>query len=186
VPTIQESALTLHTGRLLLRDVEEADWEQIGEYSGDPEVYRYMLFGPHTVEETKNFVKRAIASKSDEPRLDYVLAIVESKTGKLIGNCWIHVTSLTHRTGRVGYSLNKNYWGNGYGTEVARALVEFGFSKLRLHRIYATCAPENIASARILEKIGMRQEGRIREHKWTKGRWRDSLLYAILEKENPI
>ncbi len=182
--TIQKSKLTLQTKRLLLRDIENTDWQQISEYSGDPDVYRYMLFGPHTIEETKHFVKRAIIHQSDEPRLDYILAIIELKTGKLIGNCWIHITSVTHREGRVGYSLNKAYWGNGYGTEVAKALVEFGFSTQRLHRIYATCDPENIGSTRILEKIGMKYEGHLREHKWTKDRWRDSLLYAILEKEN--
>lgn len=174
----------IQTERLQLRELQDADWQQISEYSGDPEVYRYMLGGPHTIEETKAFVKRAIAHQSDEPRLDFILAIVELKTGKLIGNCWIHVSSLTHREARIGYSLNKAYWGNGYGTETARNLLKFGFSKLKIHRIFATCDPKNLGSARILEKIGMQREGHLREHKWVKGRWRDSLVYAILEKEH--
>jgi ribosomal-protein-alanine N-acetyltransferase len=176
--------LSLNTQRLQIRDITETDWQQISEYSGDPDVYRYMLFGPHTLEQTKDFVKRAITHQSDEPRLDYIFAKIEYHSGKIVGNCWIHVTSVNNREGRIGYSLNKAYWKNGYGTETAKALIEFGFAKLRLHRIYATCDPANVGSKRILEKIGMKYEGHLKEHKWTKGRWRDSLLYAILESDS--
>ena len=63
------------------------------------------------------------------------------------------------------------------------AIVEFGFSKLGLHRIFGTCDPANTASVRLLEKVGMQREGHLREHKWGKGKWRDSFLYAILEQE---
>lgn len=175
-----EKQLSFQTKRLLLRDIERTDWQQISEYACDPDVFRHMLWGPHTIDETKSFIARAIAHQSDEPRLDYIFAIIELQKGKLIGNCWIHITSLTHKEGRIGYCLNKTFWGKGYGTEVAKALVEFGFSKLCLHRVFATCDPENTASAHVLEKVGMKYEGHLKQHKWTKGRWRDSLLYAIL------
>jgi ribosomal-protein-alanine N-acetyltransferase len=79
--------------------------------------------------------------------------------------------------------LNRKFWRQGYATEVAQALLKFGFNQLKLHRIFATCDPENIASAHVMEKIGMQQEGHIREHKLAKGKWRDSLLYAILDHE---
>jgi hypothetical protein len=75
------------------------------------------------------------------------------------------------------------FWGKGYATETANALVDFGFDKLNLHRVFATCDPANTASAHVLEKIGMKREGRMREHMWARGKWRDSLLYAILEHE---
>lgn len=88
-----------------------------------------------------------------------------------------------NREGWLGFCLNRHFWGKGYGTETANALLRFGFQQLDLHRIYATCDPSNNASAHVLEKIGMQREGHLREHKWAKGRWRDSLLYAILESE---
>jgi RimJ/RimL family protein N-acetyltransferase len=62
-------------------------------------------------------------------------------------------------------------------------MVAFGFDELRLHRIYATCNAENLASARVMEKLGMKYEGKLRENALERGRWRDTLLYAILETD---
>ena len=73
--------------------------------------------------------------------------------------------------------------GQGYATEAARALVSFGFGTLRLHRVFATCDVRNVASARVLEKVGMRREGHCRGDKWVRGQWRDSYIYAMLEDE---
>ena len=81
------------------------------------------------------------------------------------------------------YVLNRKFWNKGYMMEVVKRVIHFGFSELGLHRIYATLAPENVASARVLEKAGMRREGHLREHRYIKGEWRDSLLYAILESD---
>lgn len=85
--------------------------------------------------------------------------------------------------GDVGYVLRRDRWGQGYGTETARMLVDFGFQTLGLHRIEATCDPYNVASRKILEKTGMQYEGRARQRLWVHGTWRDSLLFAILEAE---
>jgi RimJ/RimL family protein N-acetyltransferase len=104
-------------------------------------------------------------------------------TGKLIGGCGINVSNPENREGWLGYCLNRNFWGKGYATETARGLIKFGFEKLDLHRLFATCDPENLASAHVLEKSGMKREAHLREHKWSKGKWRDSYLYAILEQE---
>ena len=83
----------------------------------------------------------------------------------------------------LGYELDPRYWENGYATEAARALLAFGFQELGLHRIWAQCIAENVASAHVLEKIGMQQEGHLRQNEWMQGRWWDTLLYAILETE---
>ncbi len=79
--------------------------------------------------------------------------------------------------------FSRGFWEKGYATEASRALMDFGFAELGLHRIFATCDPANTASAHVLEKLGMKREGRLREHKWSKGKWRDSFLYAMLEQE---
>ncbi len=83
----------------------------------------------------------------------------------------------------IGYELAPEYRGEGYATEVAQAMLAFGFEELRLHRIWARCAAENAASYRVLEKIGMRRERFLREEKWMKGRWWDTLVYGILDHE---
>ncbi|MDY0409775.1 GNAT family N-acetyltransferase [Paracerasibacillus soli] len=79
--------------------------------------------------------------------------------------------------------MNPKYWKMGFATEVANLLISYGFKQLKLHRIFATCDPRNIGSLRVLEKVGMMKEGRIREHILIKDGWRDSLLYSVLEQE---
>jgi RimJ/RimL family protein N-acetyltransferase len=172
------------TSRLWLRDLKESDWQAVYEYASDPEVVRYMDWGPNTEEETKGFIHRALEAQKEQPRCHYTLAIVLQAEDRLIGSCGVHVSNLENREGWIGYCLNKHFWRKGYATETARAVVDFGFRKLGLHRVFATCDPANTASAHVLEKAGMKREGRIREHKWAKGKWRDSYLYAALEQES--
>jgi ribosomal-protein-alanine N-acetyltransferase len=173
----------MKTERLLLRDLMEIDWQPVHCYASDEEVVRYMSWGPNTEEETKSFIQRALAGQNEKPRRDYTLAIVVKNENEFIGGCSICVSNPDNREGWIGYCLNRCFWGKGYATEAANALVDFGFNKLNLHRIFATCDPANAASAHVLEKIGMKLEGRMREHMLARGKWRDSLLYAVLDHE---
>jgi RimJ/RimL family protein N-acetyltransferase len=175
--------LTLETSRLLLREFEETDWQAVQRYAADPEVVRYMLWGPNTEEETLTFLARARAAQRSQPRLDFELAVILKGEQRLIGGCRLHLTNLLYREAALGYGLERAAWRQGYATEAALALLAFGFEQVSLHRIFAICDPANTGSARVLEKIGMHFEGHLREHLWAKGHWRDSLLYAILEQE---
>ena len=174
---------TLQTERLMLREFEEDDWLAVHEYASDPDVVKFMTWGPNTEEQTRDFVARQIASQREEPRNHYGLAVVLKRQNRLMGSIALNVSSPANRGGWIGYSLARQFWGHGYATEAARAVVAFGFEQLDMHRIFATCDPENVASARVLEKIGMRREGHLREHEWLRGKWRDSYLYAILQHE---
>ncbi|MFL5807146.1 MAG: GNAT family N-acetyltransferase [Roseiflexaceae bacterium] len=183
VQTAPQDALPLHTQRLALRDFAAEDWFAVHGYAADPEVARYMDWGPNSDAETRAFIERVLVIRQAAPRRDFELAITLRADGRLIGGCGIHVSNPRNREGWIGYILRRDCWGQGYASEAARALLGFGFGALGLHRIYATCDLRNLASARVLEKIGMRHEGHMREHRWQKSAWRDSLLYAILEHE---
>ncbi len=87
------------------------------------------------------------------------------------------------KAGKLGYAVAFDHWGKGYATDAARTLVHYGFRELGLHRSSAAIGPENVASLRMAERLGMTFEGRIRDHVHTNGRWRDSLLYSVLDKE---
>ena len=177
------AALPLHTERLTLRDFAADDWFAVHSYAADPEVARYMDWGPNSDAETRAFIERVLVIRQAAPRRDFELAITLRADGRLIGGCGIHISNPRNREGWIGYILRRDCWGQGYASEAARALLGFGFGALDLHRIFATCDLRNLASARVLEKIGMRHEGHMREHRWQKTEWRDSLLYAILEQE---
>ena len=110
----------------------------------------------------------------------YGMWIVELRaTGKIIGHAGLQRLDGSDDV-ELGYYLGRSSWGQGYATEAAQALLDFGLTGGGLHRITATCDPENAASARVLEKIGMTREGRLHDHFLIRGEWRDRLLYAAL------
>jgi RimJ/RimL family protein N-acetyltransferase len=92
----------------------------------------------------------------------------------------LRVVSSEHRRGEIGYVLAREFWGHGYATEAARRLLTFGFDELDLHKITATCDPENRASVAVLTKNGMYQEGVLRDHVYVRGQWRDRLLFGVI------
>ena len=102
---------------------------------------------------------------------------------RMIGRCGLKITDPESREGALWYVLHPALWGRGYITEAARALLAFGFTELDLHRVFVDCDPENIGSARVAEKLGMRREAHFVENAWLKGEWRDSLIYALLDRE---
>jgi len=175
--------LTLTTHRLILREFREDDWVAVHEYASDPAVVRYMPWGPNREEDTQVFIQRALALQSEDPRTGYEFAVTLRPDGELIGGCGLHAMSFEHRSSFLGYCFRREAWGRGYATEAAAALLAFGFERLGLHRMSATCDTENAASARVLEKVGMRREGHFRDDTLVRGRWRDSYLYAVLAGE---
>lgn len=172
----------LETERLLLRPFRPVDLDSLHEYASDAEVTRYMIWGPNRDRaESARFLKDAIDSFENGPQFSF--AVERRMDCRLIGSIGLSITSETHREAEVGYCYRKDAWGQGYATEAARRALEFGFDVLTLHRIFATCRPVNAASAHVLQKIGMKQEGFLRRHRFAKGEWQDSLLFAILQDE---
>jgi RimJ/RimL family protein N-acetyltransferase len=171
------------TKRLILRDWEISDTPSANEYARDPIVVRYMLWGPNTLNQTRGFILKARRQRIVKPRRAFELAVVLKSENRVIGGCAIRVVNPALAEGDLGYGFNRDYWGKGYATETVKALVTFGFTKLKLHRLWATCDNRNKGSIRVLEKAGLRFEGLKRENLFQKGRWRDTRLYAILEKD---
>jgi ribosomal-protein-alanine N-acetyltransferase len=166
----------MSTERLLLREFRRDDLAAIQVYASDPEVSRFMPWGPNTIEETAAFLTHTMAQANAQPRTTYSLAIV---TDTVIGSISISVDREPMRQqGEMGYVLRRPSWGQGYATEAGLAMLRFGFDNLGLHKIAATCDPENHASARVLTKLGMRREGYLAEHVYIRGEWRDRLLFG--------
>jgi len=171
----------LEPARLLLREFQVEDFDAIHRYASDPEVCRFSTWGPNTHEDTREFIENVLGEQSSNPRNHFTLAIVIRGSNELIGAC--SLTRTERLQGEIGYSINHDYWGSGFASEAAQAMLIFAFKTLNLHRVYATCRPSNIGSIRVLEKIGMRREGHLLEHLFFKGKWHDSFLYAILCSE---
>lgn len=173
----------VRTERLLLRDFVEGDWPALYAIESRPEVARYQSFEPRSEQESRAYVEGAVAGAKAVPRTTYDLAAVLPEEDLLIGRFGLGITDAANAEGVLWYTLHPAAWGNGYATEAARGLVGFGFRELRLHRIWADCDSANVPSWRLLERIGMRREGHLRENARVKGAWADSLIYAILDRE---
>lgn len=170
--------MNLTTPRLALREFRQDDLPAVHEYASDPEVVTYTDFGPNTHDASAAFLTDAMAAAQASPRVRYALAIARPATDAVIGAVELRVVRERDRQGDMGYLLRRSAWSQGYGTEAASAVLRFGFTELSLHKITATCDPENAASARVLTKIGMTQEGHLRDHVHVRGQWRDRLLFA--------
>jgi RimJ/RimL family protein N-acetyltransferase len=175
--------MELLTERLRLREFCAADIAAVLAYQNDP---RYLQFYPWThreADEVRNFVEMLIDWQEERPRQRFQFAIVPRDGEELIGNCGVRIRDANTPEGDIGYELAPSHWGHGYATEAAHAVLRFAFEELRLHRVWAFVVSENTASLRVLEKLGMRREGHLRENQWFKGRYWDTLIYAMLERE---
>jgi ribosomal-protein-alanine N-acetyltransferase len=176
-------SLSLLTHRLVLRGFEEADLAAVEIYASDPRLPGHVDWGPNSEEQARDFVRSAIASQSTNPRKRFDFAVLLRGEEALIGGCGLNASADNDHEASIGCFIAYDYRGQAYATEAAYRLLAFGFRELGLHRIVATCEAENVASWRLLERIGMRREGYLVEESWQSGRWRDSLLYAILNEE---
>lgn len=171
----------LRTERLLLREAREEDFEDIHEYAIDPEVVRYMDWGPNTPEVTREVLDRWFAEQQTWPRghVNLLVELLEEK--KVIGS--VRLSLQGEGNADLGYSYNSAYWRKGYGYEAAEALMRVAFETLKLHRVWATCDVRNRGSFGIMEKLGMRREGTLRKNQLVTDGWRDTHLYALLDEE---
>ncbi len=157
--------------------------EHVLTYQSNPLYLRYYEWTERTPESVREFTQMFLDQQQEVPRRKFQLAITLKTSGELIGNCGIRMRSVDAHEADIGYELDPRHWGQGYATEAARAMMVFGFTHFHLHRIWSWCIADNVGSAHVLEKLGMRQEGRLRENEYYKGRWWDTLMYAVLEDE---
>lgn len=172
--------MEIRTERLLLRPFRAADFDAVHAYASDPEITRWAGWGPNTPEDTAVFLGLAIMSATEQPPRAHRFAVVRTDDDALIGSAELHVTDVENRCGSLGYLIARPAQRRGYATEAARALLAHGLGELGLHRVVATCDPDNAGSIGVLRAIGMLQEGHLRDHFLIRGEWRDRLLFAAL------
>jgi RimJ/RimL family protein N-acetyltransferase len=175
--------MRIATERLVLREIVYEDWPVFHAYQQDPRYLRYYPWTERTEDDIQSFVRMLEGLQHEEPRRKFQLAITLPGDDTLIGNVGIRRKPENDWEADIGYELNPTYWRRGYATEAARAVVAYGFRDLGVHRISAWCNAENGASERVMQHVGMRLEGRLRDHEFFKDRWWDTLLYAILRPE---
>lgn len=175
--------MLIETPRLVLRELEESDAPATNVWESDPAVVRYQSTEVQTPEESLSYIRRVRAESAAQPRPVFDLLVVRRADGLPVGRVGLGVRRPEHREAELWFVLRRDAWGHGYAREAARAMVDFGFRELGLHRVYGDCDPRNTGSARLMEALGMRREAHLRENWWLKGEWCDSWLYAVLAWE---
>jgi ribosomal-protein-alanine N-acetyltransferase len=170
---------SLHTDRLVLRPYVLSDVADLVRLAGAREIAATTLRIPHPYreEDAVGFIKTFAAEA--EMGTSARFAITLRGDGQLCGGVGLRIDK-DHSHAELGYWIGVPYWGRGYASEAARAAIEYGFGMLKLRRIYASCIAQNAASGRVLQKIGMRYEGREQQHicKW--GVFHDLDLYGMV------
>lgn len=172
----------LTTKRLQLRKLRLEDAERIERFASDYDVAKTTLNIPHPYPEgsAKTFVEKML--EEHEKGTIFTFAIEEQTANELIGLVGININA-AYNHGELGYWIGKPYWGNGYGTEAARRVLRFGFNELQLHKIFARAFAHNPGSWRIMEKIGLKYEGTLKEHVKKSDQYIDLVFYGMLKRD---
>lgn len=167
----------IETSRLIIRPFQPGDWPSVLTYLSDPGVTAYLPDGVLNEDQVKAFIARSPTYEGAS------YAVVRKEANDLIGHLVYHPW-FAPRNYEVGWVFHPQHQGYGYATEAARAALQHGFQTLGLHRIIATCQPENIASWRVMEKLGLRREGHFQKCIYRGGDlWWDEYFYAVLREE---
>ena len=175
----------IKTKRLILEDLTEHDRANIQCIARDPDVMRYVLVWLENDEQIMEFLQRGIDESKQTDRMAYILAARIPETGEFAGLTFLEIDPELKSTGEVGIVLLQKYQAHGYGKEILREYLSFGFGTLSLHRIYGKCDELNHTSARLMENCGLKYEGTLREHVWLRDHWRSTRYYGILAGEYP-
>jgi len=173
--------LPIETERLILRRYAAADVPQFIEFLCHPSVARIVVGVEATAMGVEKYIEAQNALQPFEQDKHFDLVIERRRDGRLLGV--VGMIRQAHKQGEIGWALGVAFRGQGYATEAARALMAYGFTTLGLHRISADTTGPNVASWRLMERLGMRREAHLREAEFRDGEWIDYYIYAILVYE---
>ena len=176
--------LKLETERLLLRPFTSEDFDALFAIQSRSDVSRWLYWGPRSEDQVRVSLEQKIASSTLANDDDFLsFAVVLKSSSEVIGDGSLFLVSAEHRQGEIGFVFHPDHHGHGYATETARLLLRLAFEEFGLHRVIGRLEPRNEASARLLERLGMRREAHFVENEFVKGEWQSELVYALLERE---
>lgn len=174
----------LETERLILRPFSPADFDDLYDIHSRPEVARYLYWDARDGEQVRQVLERKAGQyELTEEGQGLAAAVVWRASGRVVGEVSLVWLSREHRQGEIGFSFHPAYQGRGLATEAAEVMLRLGFGELGLHRIIGRCDARNDASARLLERLGMRREAHFVHNEVFKGAWGEEYVYALLEDE---
>ena len=174
----------IETERLRLRPYRADDLDALHAIQSKAEVVRYLYWGVRTRDAVRDDLARRIRQDAIDREGDKLILALERRDGAgLVGDVNLVWVSREHRQGEIGFVLHPDHHGRGFAAEGAAVLLRLGFETLGLHRIIGRCDGRNVASVRVMEKLGMRREAHFRQNERVKGEWTDEIVCALLADE---
>jgi RimJ/RimL family protein N-acetyltransferase len=175
----------IETDRLWLRVFAPDDLDELYDIRSRPAVNTYLYSEALSRDEVAAKLAERIErfSRLLGPGDSLLLAVVRKDTGAMIGDVCLNWLPGEHQQAEIGYVLHPDHYGHGFATEAARPLLRIAFDELKAHRVIGRLDARNTASARVLEKLGMRKEAHFRQNEFVKGEWADEIVYALLADE---
>ncbi|MFD7645739.1 GNAT family N-acetyltransferase [Kitasatospora sp. NPDC059795] len=167
--------------RTVLREFRPDDAADAHRVMGDDRVTKWLSFDSRSSDQVQTMVDGAVDRAQHTPRAEFYLAVTTPDSDQLVGFVRIGIAGV--QAGKLGYAIAADSWGQGLASDAARTVVQFAFDELGLHRISAAIGPDNAASIKLVENLGFIREGVLRDHVFTNGSWRDSVLYSVLAHE---
>ena len=182
---MKKYAMKIQSPRLLLRWLRPDDLDDFLAYRSDPIVMRYQSMSPMRREEAASFIKGQMDNEWGRVGGYQQIGIERRSDGKLIGDCALKIQAAEPRIAEVGYTVNRDFQGQGFATEAVRALIGELFTSIEVHKIIALVDVRNPASFRVLEKLGFTREGHLRKSYYdgVDGDWFDEYWYGLLREE---
>jgi RimJ/RimL family protein N-acetyltransferase len=170
--------------RLVIRRFASGDAEGLASYRSDAEVARYQDWEcPYPISEARKFIASLYQLAPGTPGPWFQFAVSLSSSGTLLGDVALRTSRVEVGQAELGFTFASAHQGQGYATEAVRAVVQYAFGQLAIHRVFSRTDARNLRAQRLLERIGFRQESEFRERTWFKGAWATDILYAQLESE---
>ena len=173
----------LETARLVLRRLADGDLGAFMAYLNDPEVARYQSWESYTEEQARGVIVEQRGMEPGVPGQWFTFAAELKETGEMVGHVALSVKGDDPRQAEIGFTFARGHQGRGLAREAAEGVLDYAFGVLELHRVVAVTDCENVRSAALLERLGMRREGHFVENIWFKGAWGSEYLYAVLGRE---
>jgi ribosomal-protein-alanine N-acetyltransferase len=183
IPKVKISELRLIGERIILRPLKISDAKDIYTNIQDRKIAENTLRipWPYRLKDAINFIKNS--QKSLKKRKGFIFGIELKEKKEVVGVISLENIDFEHRHAEVGYWLGKKYRGKGIMTEAGKLVLNFAFEKLKLHRVDAGVFSDNLISQKVLKKLGFKKEGVRRHWRLKFGRWKDDVMYSILENE---
>ena len=169
----------IQTERLVLRPYEPTELDALHALRDHESAVRWLYDDPATIEESRERLERRIGRTRFALTGDGIGFAVD-RDGVVVGDASLAFSSAEHLQGELGYIVHPDHQGRGYATEAAAAVLDLAFDVFGLHRVVGRVEPRNVASARVLERLGMRREGLLVENELVKGEWQSEAIYAAL------